>query len=453
MNPTFKTSVIAFPYPEQRSSADEVAIRNLSDAADLKPDEIRNKWLKHQTQSPRASARTKVIWAAAASDLSDKALRVLILQLSFSDANCKESFPSNRTITALSGYSERSVQRANTELENRGWVTVKQRRREVASRSANIPEDVMARISSEIMENFKATDANQEATDLSGLNGFYPDKTDQEATNLSGLNHVMENQEATNLSGLKILSGYNKNQEATDLSGLNGFYPGTIPQEPPKSDLRPDSPVTLTLRKKLKEKKRNYRGAESECIQSTRGVEEALPPKVEDSPSHVTKVASAILAGLATVPAAAAATPVEPPAIVQTAPEFSLPECWSTPQARQAAMLRPAEARAQREVTITPDGRLEATGGFRSELEATFPLVDTLGGLLASAVNVRPYMTAIETMQVIRRQFVYLQGDAQRRADRDKAIQALYAPKSQSSQTARVPVGYDDNGRPLYRSR
>lgn len=459
MYPTFKTSVIAFPHIEQRSARPAVTTAEVEAAVKLAAEDIKISWLKSHATSHKICARTRLINAAMVSGISDNAFRILCLQLSYTNGTDLQTAVGNDTIAALAGCNEKTVKRSNRQLEAKGWVTVKRRRRDSAIRCMAIPEDVMAKIGSEIMENLTPTSAAilpfQEGTKVS-LQGVLPgQKGIQEGTEMSlqgvspGYN---SDQEGTKMSPLKVLPGQKEIQEGTEMSpleilpGQNGGQEGTFdPDFDPDFDLRRDIFVPLIC---IKEKTRKKRGAESECIQSTRGLESALPPKVERTPDYVEKVAAAVLAGLAgSVPAAAA--PAEPPAIVQPAPE--IPECWSTPKARQAAFLRPAEARAQREVLITPDGRLEATGAFRSELEATFPLVDVVQGLLASAVNVRPYMTAIEVMQTVRRQFVYLQGDAKRRADRDKAISALHAAKS--PQAERVPASYDENGRPLYRSR
>jgi len=432
MYPTFETSVIEFPAIEQRPSFPDITVSEVEDAVNQTADSLRLNWLKSHATSHNVCARTRLINAALVSDISDNAFRVLCFHLSYTNGTHLRTNVGNDTIAALTRCNEKTVRRSNKELEAAGWMSVKRRRRGGAEKTMTIPGPVLAQIGAEIMANLPprlvaetAIPTAQYRTEMSVQEDLPGYNTGQDRTEMSAQGSYGKHQDRTEMSVQEDLPGYNTGQDRTEMSAQGVSGPSSEPDFGIKTGhfcpLRPDKNVRLICKENLYKKT----GGESEDILHARTPEPALPPKVEKFPGYVEKVASAVLASLAgAVPAAAA--PAEPPAIIQAAPE--IPECWSTPKARQDAFLKQAEAKAQREVWITPDGRLEAAGGFRSELETTFPLVDVLGGLLASAVNVRSYMTAIEVMQVVRRQFVYLQSDAKAKAERSARVDALRKP-------------------------
>ena len=78
---------------------------------------------------------------------------------------------------------------------------------------------------------------------------------------------------------------------------------------------------------------------------------------------------------------------------------------WQNPKSDMAAAMNVYEARAQKQVWLTPMGCIEVAGDFRTELEREFPLVDLKCGLAQSAPNVRSDGTALAAMQTIRREF------------------------------------------------
>lgn len=443
MTPIVESSVIAFPRLEHRSVSSKFTLEEVERAVKLTAEDLRGNWLKSHASSPRVCARTRLINAAMVSDLSDNAFRVLCLQLSYTNGTHLRTVVGNGTIAALARCSERTVKRSNKELEEKKWVSVSLKRRDVAVRTMAIPEEILAQIGTEIMENFPprlvAGNANQEVTEMSPQEDFPEHDAFQEGTKLS----LQGPQEGTKLS----LQGP---QEVTNLSpqeGLDDLFTRMEPgQEVPNLVLRSAKNGPLICSKEsVEEKKRFLGGAELDCIQSGReenciqsegeSTDEAQPPQQTPLrgkvPSTTVKVASALTACLAgSLPVAAA--PIDPPAIIQPAPAVpDLPECWLTPRAVQNAAMRAAEAKAQRQVAITPDGRLEATGGFLSELQTVFPLVDVTNGLMAAAPNIKPYMTAIETMGVIRRQFAYMQTDAKQKADREAKFESIRKKKSE----------------------
>ncbi len=128
------------------------------------------------------------------------------------------------------------------------------------------------------------------------------------------------------------------------------------------------------------------------------------------------KVVTAVAATIMTSAVPLAAQPIDPPAYVMQ----EAAECWQTPKTRMMAGLNINELRAQRLVWMTPTGLLEATGEFRDELERDFPAVSVKLGLTAAATNVNTEHGAMTAMKTIRRQFAYMQTDAegkQKRAD------------------------------------
>jgi hypothetical protein len=97
-----------------------------------------------------------------------------------------------------------------------------------------------------------------------------------------------------------------------------------------------------------------------------------------------------------------------------------------------AAALNHMEARAQKQVWITPSGGLEIAGEFKDEMQRMFPLVDMASALAAACPNVKPERGAMEAFQAIRRQFGYMQQDA---AGKEKRAAAYRKPQ---------PSGGDD---------
>jgi hypothetical protein len=443
MTPTIKTSVIAFPHIEQRSALSRITIEEVERAVQLVAEDIRLNWLKAHAASPRVCARTRLVNAAMVSDLSDNAFRVLCLQLSYTNGTHLKTTVANETIAALARCNEKTVRRSNKELEAKRWMATKKRRRDGAEKTMAIPEEILAQIGTEIMEKFPPRlvvgGTNQEVSRPSLQEVLPVQNSVQDRTEMSTLDSYGKFQEWTEMSTQEVLPVQNSVQDRTEMSTL-GYLDRT-----PEADSgvktghfwtsRLDKFGTIICKEEKYLKK--IGGAEPDCIQSVReSAEAAQPPSVEDFLVSSAKVAAAIVAGLAgSLPAAAA--PAEPPAIIQSAPE--IPECWSTPEARQNAFLRAAEARAQREVSITPNGCLEAVGGFRAELEAKFPLVDLECGLMAAAPNAKPYMTAIETQAMVRRQFAYMQADAKRKADRDASFDKIRKATSGNDKRIEVP--------------
>jgi hypothetical protein len=140
---------------------------------------------------------------------------------------------------------------------------------------------------------------------------------------------------------------------------------------------------------------------------------------------HFGKAAAAIAATFAAALPAAAAPAHTAEQIMPGAAE-----CWQNPKAQMAAALNPMEARAQKQVWITPSGGLEIAGEFKAEMQRTFPLVDMPSALAAACPNVKPERGAMEAFQAIRRQFGYMQQDA---AAREKRSASYRKPASASS--------------------
>lgn len=138
------------------------------------------------------------------------------------------------------------------------------------------------------------------------------------------------------------------------------------------------------------------------------------------------RMTAALAAGLvaAVAPQMAAAEP-RPVEHVQSVPA----ECWQTGKAQMDAATNPHEARAQKQVWITPTGMVEVAGDFKTELVTTFPLVDMASGLAASGPNIKRDRSALDAMTAVRRQFGYMQQDALRRQAAAKARQAPEPPK------------------------
>ena len=436
MIPTVESSVIAFPRLEQRSKPSSYTLSEVEQGVKLAAEDIRLNWLKSHATSSKVCARTRLLHAAAVANLSDNAFRVLFLQLSYTNGTVLRTTVDNETIAALARCNEKTIRRSNKELETSGWMTTRRQRRGGAEKVIAIPGDVLALISSEIMENIPpklvGSGDNQERTKMSTQEVLPVQNGSQDRTEMSTLGSYGKLQERTKMSTQEDSDG----PDETDFEVKSGHF----------CPSRPDKNVRLICnRESVEEKKETLRGAEPVCIQSGREpIDEAQPPQQTPHwgkvPCTAAKVASALTACLAgAIPAAAA--PLDPPAIVQPAPEApDLPECWLTPKAVQNAAMRAAEAKAQRQVAITPDGRLEATGGFLSELQTVFPLVDVTNGLMAAAVSIKPYMTAIETMATIRRQFAYMQTDAKQKADREAKFDKI---RKQKSEPDRGQVGPD----------
>jgi hypothetical protein len=485
MIPTVDTSVIAFPRIEQRSKPPLYTTSEIERAVKLAAEDIRLNWLKSHATSSKVCARTRLLHAAAVADLSDNAFRVLFLQLSYTNGTVLRTDIDNETIATLARCNEKTVRRSNKELEAAGWVSTKKRRRDGAEKTMAIPKEILAQIGTEIMENLPLRlvvgGVDQDRTKMSTQEVLPVQNQTQDRTEMSTLNGYGKSKDRTKMSTQEVLPGYNSDLDWTEMSGLDVFgeiQDGTemstlgaessiLPGQntsfaAEKSNSRLDKNVRLICKEKTTRKKNN-KGAELDCIQSGREENciqsesespgEAQPPGVENffGFEKTVKAASAIAVGLAAATVPVAAAPIEPAAIIQQAPQ--IPECWDNPRARQNAVLRPAEARAQREVVITADGCLEALGGFRGELGTKFPLVDLECGLLAAAPNVKPYMTAIETMGTIRRQFAYMQIDAKQKADRAEKISSAYADRSSNKTPERTPFGYDELGNPIYRGR
>lgn len=154
-----------------------------------------------------------------------------------------------------------------------------------------------------------------------------------------------------------------------------------------------------------------------------------LNSKEERGPREgsIARVATAVAATfVAAVPLAAAAHPVEQFQTVAA-------ECWQTQKAQMGAAMNANEARAQKQVWVTPNGLVEVAGDFRVELERTFPLVDLTCGLATAGTNVRADSGALNAMQQIRRQFGYMQQDEARKQAR--AVSYGKKPKTMAQLT------------------
>lgn len=141
----------------------------------------------------------------------------------------------------------------------------------------------------------------------------------------------------------------------------------------------------------------------------------------------VGKVAAAIAATFVSVLPVAAA-PHHPVEQVMA----GAAECWQTPKAQMTAATNAHEARAQKQVWVTPTGLVEVAGDFRAELVTAFPLVDLHCGLSTAAVHVKPDFGAIRAMQDIRRQFGFMQSDA---AAKEKRAASYRKPNSSAEPT------------------
>jgi hypothetical protein len=137
------------------------------------------------------------------------------------------------------------------------------------------------------------------------------------------------------------------------------------------------------------------------------------------------KFASAIAAGLAATTPVAAGPPPEPPGHIHDLPAV----CWQTPKAQMDAATNPHEARAQRQVWITPTGSVCVDSDFKSELESSFPLVDLGCGLATAATNVNPQRGAIAALQTVRREFGYMQQREQSKIRKSPALEG-HAPQA-----------------------
>lgn len=136
-----------------------------------------------------------------------------------------------------------------------------------------------------------------------------------------------------------------------------------------------------------------------------------------ETPNRVMgKVAAAVAVAMTAAPMPLAAQP-HPIEHVQQ----DVAECWQTPKTRMMAGLNINELRAQRQVWMTANGLLEATGEFRAELEREYPAVSVKLGLTAAATNVNPEHGALTAMKTIRRQFAYMQTDAEGKQKRAEA--------------------------------
>lgn len=91
-----------------------------------------------------------------------------------------------------------------------------------------------------------------------------------------------------------------------------------------------------------------------------------------------------------------------------------IPECWRSGKPQQLAAMNAYEARAQRQVWVSPTGQVKVDGEFKVELRDEYPLVDLNCGLAASGQNVNTRLDrgALDAMATIRRQFGYMQQDA-----------------------------------------
>jgi hypothetical protein len=96
--------------------------------------EDRESWRRRNVR-PNLSPRANMLALAATSGLSPLAIQVLYFLQSYSDAQLKDVWPSNKTIAGLAGVSERTIERANAELIEKGWILSKQRRQLTAKRS------------------------------------------------------------------------------------------------------------------------------------------------------------------------------------------------------------------------------------------------------------------------------------------------------------------------------
>lgn len=158
-------------------------------------------------------------------------------------------------------------------------------------------------------------------------------------------------------------------------------------------------------------------GSGQPCTANPHHTKERYIQTTELTKGPLGKLAASIAAGFTVAtPAAAAQSPIiSPTEQVHEAPA----QCWQNGKAQMAAGTNHHEAKAQREVWITPTGVLEVSGGFKAELLSAFPLVDLHCGLATAAANVRIERGAIAAMQVIRREFGYMQ-------QREKAKEARY---------------------------
>ena len=145
------------------------------------------------------------------------------------------------------------------------------------------------------------------------------------------------------------------------------------------------------------------------------------------------KVAASILVGASVLTPiqAAAAHPVEQ---VMQGPA----ECWLGPKAAMAAGVSKQEADAQKQVWVTTTGGLEIAGAFKTEMERTFPLVDLTSALAAACVNVKIDSGAWNAMQVVRRQFGFMQQEALKDERRREANAARYG-KGRSQEATFTP--------------
>lgn len=161
-----------------------------------------------------------------------------------------------------------------------------------------------------------------------------------------------------------------------------------------------------------------------------------LNSKEERGPREgsIARVATAVAATfVAAVPLAAAAHPVEQFQTVAA-------ECWQTQKAQMGAAMNMAEARAQRQVWLTPSGGLEIAGDFRDEMQRTFPLVDMVSALAAACPNVRSDSGALAAFQTIRRQYGFMQQDALRRQARAEAYAKPNHGKSTPFREVDIPL-------------
>lgn len=147
------------------------------------------------------------------------------------------------------------------------------------------------------------------------------------------------------------------------------------------------------------------------------------------------KVAAAVGLTMASavMPLAAAPHPVEQ--VMQ-----GVAECWQTPKAQMAAASSSSVAKLQRQIWVTPTGRVEVAGDFKAELEREYPLVDLKCGLGVACPHVKPDSGVLNCIQAVHRQFAYMQNDNSGKEKRAAAYAKPAEKKSSPFRTDDIPL-------------
>jgi len=374
MQEAIRTTVIEFPRVQTSAAASRIYVADIEAEEGISPENFRSRWRKRCT-SPRVSPRTNFLHLAYASNLSDSAFRVLFGLLSFGDGSLGDVYPANSSIEKLTNKSPATVKRAFSELEKSGWMSSGKRGTKSAVRRFSLPVDVALEIATEVLASLEGSKMSFPGLDSSKMSHPAP----LDSSKMSGVTTAHTQPEI----GRKL-----KNEPSNELDGSN---------------LSPNP-----YKKEKKEERKE--GGEEESQRLNRSVQPSTP--AQTPMEGISGNGGGIAAAAAVVAKAVAATPAAKPAAPVVAPEQS---CWNTPRAKQLAFVNGYEAQAQRQVQITPTGRIVASGAFLGELEAEFPLVEVTAGLAAAEVNVQADRGAIACMQQVRRQFGYMQQDAARR--------------------------------------